>query len=41
MYEYVLAALVVGNEAEALICVKPFYCTFAHVRYLLKNFNKF
>ena len=41
MYEYILAALVVGNEAEALICVKPFYCTFAHVRYLLKNFNKF
>ena len=27
MYEYVLAALIVGDEAVALFCVKPFDCT--------------
>ena len=34
--EDVLAVLAVGDEAEALLRVKPFYCTFIHERYLLK-----
>lgn len=32
VYEHVAAAVVVGNKAEALALVKPFYCTVIHKR---------
>jgi hypothetical protein len=32
MDKHVLAAFVVGDKAEALTLVEPFYCTFKHVK---------
>ena len=34
MYEYILARSLVCDETESLVRVEPFYCTFAHYRYL-------
>lgn len=31
MHENILAALIVGDEAVAFFCVKPFYCTITHL----------
>jgi len=31
MNKYVLAAIVIGNKAKALVCIKPFYCTVIHI----------
>jgi len=36
MYEYIVAALIVRDEAKAFVCVKPLYCTIIHNWHLLK-----
>lgn len=34
MYEYVISAVIVCEEAIAFVCIKPFYCTVIHFGYL-------
>ena len=38
MYENVIAAVIVGDEAVALLCIEPLYCTCVHFGYLHKIF---
>ena len=38
VYEYIVATLVIGNKAVALLSVEPLNCTFVHVGYLRIDF---